>query len=496
MNVRFVLYLLGNLLIFVSPLPGICAVAAYFHAHEFRDIEVISFVIPMAVLLLVGGFALRRVQALSHGYPVAARRYRDGSTGMDYRLLCRGVALLHSRCRSRLKPCSSRSSGFTTTGSTIYSDIESLPPAILLWRSLSQWVGGIGILVLLVAVLSGLGIGGRALIGAESSVNLGATSTAKIKDLAWHLLIVYLVLTALCFFALLAAGWLGPSRVSAFDALLYAMSTVSTGGFAPHNDSAAHFDSVPVESVLIFFMFVSSLSFILLYRWCFRFEFSKKPGWEEAKAYLVILLLVNTAVVIDLVLYNHISILEALRKSVFPIVSMASSTGFGTYDYDQWPLMSKTFLAFLMIIGGCGGSTAGGLKVMRFHLLTKILRIELQKTFRPNLVRTVQLDSIKVGEGARYRVLIYVVTVGFLLIVSTGIVSVMELQVNSFETAIGAVLGTFFNMGPGFGEVGPTDNFSSFHSYTLLFLSWLMLIGRLEIFVLMALFSPALWKVK
>ena len=493
MNVRFVLYLLGYLLIFISPLPAVCAVVAMFNSDRFRDREVLSFVIPMVIMLTVGGFlylAFRKYRSES-----LLRRDGIGTVALGWLIVCmvgslpfyiQGAPFAHALFESV--------SGFTTTGSTILSEIESLPPSLLLWRSLSQWIGGIGILVLLVALFTRLGIRGRALVGAESSVNIGSATTAKIRDLAGHLLLVYVSLTVLCFLSLLAVGWMSEARVTAFEALLFSMCTVATGGFAPHSKSVGHFDSFAVEGVFIFFMFISAISFVLLYRVIFRFDVSRKDGWDEAKGLIVIVALVFCLVSTDVAVHEEATLGEAARSVAFPVVSMATSSGFGTVDYDAWPLMSKVLLAFLMMIGGCGGSTAGGLKVMRFLLLLRILKVEVQKTFRPNLVVSVQLDGQKIDENNQHRVLIYVVTVGLFLFLSTGVVSMMEPGMTDFETAFGAVIGTFLNMGPGFGEVGPTDNFGRLHSHTLLFLSWLMLIGRLEIFVFLALFSPSFWK--
>ena len=494
MNVKFVFYLVGNILILVSPLLGLCAIVAYAEASDLRDEEVLAFLIPATFMFALGGIlslSFRRFRT-----DQLLRRDGIGTVAFSWIIVCIiGAGPFVLLGVSPAKAIFESVSGFTTTGATIFDDIESLPNSILFWRSLMQWIGGIGILVFLVSLLSKLGIRGRALVGAESSVNIGSSATTKIKELAGHLLLVYLSLTVLCFILLLGANLFERGKISTFEALLYAMTTAATGGFAPHNDSVGHFDSRFIEGVIIVIMFISSVSFVLIYRAVSNREFNR-GGRAEATGLLVIIIVVITCVTADLVYQQGISPGAALRQSIFPIVSMATSSGFGTVDYDGWPLMSKVFLAFVMIIGGCGGSTAGGLKVIRFILLIKILRLELQKTFRPNIVSSIRIDGEKIDHGVQYRALIYIVTVGFLLIFSTGVVSVMEPHVADFETAIGSVIATFFNMGPGFGDVGPTDHYNDFHSHTLLFLSWLMLLGRLEIFVLLALLTPALWKVR
>lgn len=493
MNLKFVLYLVGKILILVSSLPAVCSLVALGYGGEYHHEEFLAFLYTAMAMLGTGllfSAAFRR-------YRSEEMRRRDGigTVAFTWIVVCLFGALPFIFLGTTpAKAIFESVSGFTTTGASIYSDVGPLPRSILLWRSLTQWVGGIGILVLLVALLSKLGIRGRSLVGAESSVNIGSSATTKIKELAGQLLLVYLGLTVLCFVFLMAADWSDDVRMTPFEALCYTLATVSTGGFAPHSNSVAYFDSPLVEGILIVFMFLSSISFVLLYRTVRQFDFSWKHGSSEALCFLCIILPIVTGTVLDLVLQDHTSLSGAIRQAFFPIVSMATSTGYGTFDYDEWPHMSKVFLTFVMVIGGAGGSTAGGLKVIRFLLLLKILRLELEKTFRPNVIAPIRIDGEKVAQGTQYRALIYIVTVGFLLMFATGVVSVLEPHLHDFETAIGSVIATFFNMGPGFGDVGPTDHYGNFHSYTLLFLSWLMLAGRLEIFVLMALFTKSLWR--
>ncbi|MEO0414101.1 MAG: potassium transporter TrkG [Verrucomicrobiota bacterium] len=494
MNKKLVAYLLGNVLLFVSPLHLVCALIAVATDDSWTSRTVVAFAIPFLTMIILG--TVLSVAFWGHRTTVLKRRDGIGVVALSWVVVCFFGAFPYYITGTTVAQAIFESiSGFTTTGATIYGDIESLPKAILYWRSLTQWIGGLGILVLLVALLMRLGIRGRALVGGESSVNLSSSSTSKISDLAIHLLWVYLVFSVLCFVALLTGGHLSGTEISVEEAIHYTLTTVATGGFAPHNASAAHFDSVTIECIMIFFMLLSSLSFVLIYQMIFERKLKCKVGVGEAMAFFGIIVIVLTAVVAGLMLQSGMTFGAAMRNATFPIVSMASSSGFGTSDYDAWPLAAKILLAFVMIVGGCGGSTSGGLKVNRLTLLLRILRLEIQKTFRPDIVTSIKVDAQKVSDAILYRTLIYIVTMGFILLISCGIVGIMEPSIRDLETAVGAVIGTLFNMGPGFGSLGPTDNYGALSSHTLLFLGWLMLLGRLEVFVLLALFTKALWKV-
>ncbi|MFT5470075.1 MAG: trk system potassium uptake protein TrkH [Verrucomicrobiales bacterium] len=384
-------------------------------------------------------------------------------------------------------------SGFTTTGSTVLTDLESLPDSILLWRSLTQWIGGLGILALIVALLSALGVNRKSLLGAETSMDLTDSPTARIKDLTLRLWAVYGGLTILCWLGLwFTAAWAGV-EMSVFEALLYSLTTVSTGGFAPHDASLGHFNSFTIELFLCIFMLVSSLSMIFVVN-LVTGQFHRRRGRTEALGLLIVIFLAWITITIDLWLNHTSEGWAALREAIFPVVSLSSSTGFGAGDYDQWPLFARCTLILLMAIGGCSGSTAGGIKIIRLVVMLKILVQDVRRTFRPNQVMGIKIDGRSVDSEAQRQILSYLVFVAVIVIVSTQIISMFEPSIEDLNTSFGAVFATFFNMGPGFGAVGPTDNFAHFHQSTLLYLSLLMLLGRLEIFVVVALFSRSLWR--
>ena len=386
-------------------------------------------------------------------------------------------------------------SGFTTTGSTAISNLADYSNSILFWRALMHWVGGLGILVLFVALLAILGISGkRSLLGAESTVNLGDSSMARLRDFASRLILLYLGLTLVCWLGLWGLGvMLHEGKLTLFEALLYSFSTIATGGFAPHDNSVNFFDSPAVEAFLMIFMIISSLNFLLLINVVTGHP-DRSVGRTEAKAFLILLAVAILAGTINVWVRTDLGGWAALREVAFPMVSMGTSTGFATSDYDGWPMFARVMLLTLMIIGGCSGSTAGGLKMIRMVVALKLVRQDIIKAFRPHQVFTTKLDGRAVDNEVRSRVTLYVVMIALGFLGSMIVLGLLEPKIQDFTTLIGAVVATFFNMGPGFGAVGPTDNFSSFGSPALIFLSLLMLLGRLEFYVVLALFSRTLWR--
>lgn len=378
-------------------------------------------------------------------------------------------------------------SGFTTTGSSVMTDIEAFPAPILLWRALTQWLGGIGILVVFVAVLSFLGVGSRSLVQQESSLNLSDAGASRIRDLAGSLLRVYLLLTVSCGIGLFALG------MPVFDAVLHAMATIATGGFSPKNRSIAHYESQPIELWLSLFMFLSSIGF-MFYVFIAHRKWSRVRSEEEGRYYFWLVLSMTLAISVNLVLVKgDDDYLGHLQAALFNVTSISSTTGFGSSDYDEWPLFSKLLLMLLMLIGGCAGSTAGGLKMNRILLFFKITMREMVKSYRPNQVVRLRLNGVAPPEQV-------LVTTLFIITLGLGIAGFSVLVVAMLEpdldlvSVIGAVFGTLWNVGPGFGAVGPTDNFASLSPVTLSLLSFLMILGRLEFFALLVLFVPSLWR--
>ncbi|MEO0448680.1 MAG: potassium transporter TrkG, partial [Verrucomicrobiota bacterium] len=384
-------------------------------------------------------------------------------------------------------------SGFTTTGATVIEDLDQISAPLLLWRSLSQWIGGLGILALIVSLLSSVGASSRSLFSGESSLNLAHSPLGRVKDLTLHLWRLYFALTLTAWIFLWITGLCLPDvQLSLFHALLYALTAVATGGFAPHDASVGHFDSVAIEVVMCLFMILSSLNMVFLLNLAFR-QFDKRAGQTEAIAFLVLIAAGICLVWLDFSIRGIATPEGIFREVFFPILSTATTTGFTHQDYDQWPLFSKVILIALILVGGCSGSTSGGLKVIRVFLTLRFLRQEITRTFRPQRVFVTRIDGNAIGKSTQSDIFSFLAFVCLILLSSTLFLTLIDPAATDLTTAGSTVLSSFFNIGPAFGNVGPTKNFASYHEGSLLFLSFLMLLGRLEIFAVVALFSRHLW---
>ncbi|MBB07368.1 MAG: hypothetical protein CMN03_03805 [Roseibacillus sp.] len=394
-------------------------------------------------------------------------------------------------------------SGFTTTGATVIADLSEWPRGILLWRSVMQWLGGLLILVLLVVLLSGSG-GAKFLFSNESAFQPEGTTTARIQDKVLWFLLVYLGLTIICLLGLWGLG------LSWFDAVAHAFTTVATGGFSPHNDSIAHFSDLEngllIEIWLAFFMILGGASFfiyVVILRGLLpgKGRIAALRNWkelrhvEEVRWYLLLILTGVLVVWISGSLGGEISLGESLRGAVFTVISIASTTGYATVDYEQWPVAVYFTLLLLMLVGGCAGSTAGGMKVSRLILLVRAAWQEVVKAFRPKQVLRMRVNGNTIDDEARAQTVLFVALFGLISLVSMVVVAVVETtQGIDFNTTVSAVLATFGNIGPGYGEVGPTDHYGHFQPVTQLFLSLLMIMGRLELYAVLVLFVPTVWK--
>lgn len=383
-------------------------------------------------------------------------------------------------------------SGFTTTGSSVIGDLEAWPRGLLLWRSVTQWLGGIGILVLFVAVLSYLGVGSKSLFRNESSFRSGEAGLARIHDNAMLLLKIYLVFSLVCMLGLKAMG------LTWFNAILHTMATVSTGGFSPHSASVGFYSGWGngwlIESWMVFFMTLCSLNF-LLFVVILRKNWRRLRQEEDARWFLGICVVVIVGIAVGRVLEGQEDFFPALREAIFVAVSLASTSGFGTADYQLWPAWSQLLLALLMLMGGCAGSTSGGFKVGRMLVFLKSARHEIVRTFRPNQVFRSIVNGNTLTDEARARTIFFLTLFFMLAVLSTLLVAIFEAGTGiSLETSAGAVIATLANIGPGFGEVGPTDNFSFLRPHTQVFLAGLMIFGRLELFAVLVLFFPSAWR--
>ncbi len=367
-------------------------------------------------------------------------------------------------------------SGFTTTGASILTDIEGEPPSLLLWRSLTQWLGGMGIIVLGIAILPKLAVGGMELLGAEAPGPIKEKLTPRIAETAKALWGIYALLTLVLVAALWTLG-LGP-----FDAVNLGFTTMATGGFSTRNASIAAFDSAAVEMVMVLFMVVSSANFGLHFK-----LLRGKPGPllrdPEFRLYLAILAAATALLAADLMVQGHNdSFLSALRLGAFQSATIVTTSGFATADFDAWPNFSRALLLLLMFIGGCTGSTGGSVKVVRAMILLKKLAIDLKRLIRPHAVLPVRVGLRAVPEDVVTSVTTFMLL--FLGLFGAGglILAFLGLDLVSAFSASAACLG---NVGPGFGAVGPMQNYAGLVAPAKLVLIVLMIVGRLELYTVL-----------
>jgi trk system potassium uptake protein TrkH len=367
-------------------------------------------------------------------------------------------------------------SGFTTTGSTILTDIESLPRSILFWRSLTHWIGGMGIIVLSLAILPMLGVGGMQLFQAEVPGPTADRLKPRIQDTAKLLWGVYVIFTALETLLLMAGN------MSFYDAICHS--------FATRNASIAAYNSAYIDWVITLFMFLAGVNFSLHY-YALKGRIGEYFRNEEFRFYLLIscgavaiLMWMNQGTVYD-------SVIDNLRYSAFQTASILTTTGFATADFELWPVVTQYILLFLMFIGGCAGSTGGGMKVARILLLFKHGTVQLYHLIHPRAVRLVKLGNNPVDQEVMQSIL------GFFALFMAVFVSASFLMAASgmdLVSGAAAVIATLGNIGPGLGSVGPVDNFAHISAFGKSVLIFCMLLGRLELFTVLVLFLPSFWR--
>lgn len=377
-------------------------------------------------------------------------------------------------------------SGFTTTGSTILTNIEVLPKGMLFWRSLTHWIGGMGVLVFVMVVTSLDEKNSMHLMRAEVPGPEADKLVPKARSTAQLLYIMYFVLTFAEMVLLKCGG------MNLFDAVTHAFSTAGTGGFSGYNASVAHFNSAYIEGVITVFMILFGINFNLYFLLALR-DFKSVFKNEELRAYLGIIAVAVLLIVANITPLYGGSALKAFRYASFQVASVITTTGFITADFNLWPEMSKCVILILMVIGASAGSTGGGIKVSRFLILLKSIKRELKMMLHPKAVTIVKVNGKKVKEETMRGVYVY-----FIAYVLIMIASVLLISLNNFDftTSFTAVLTTLNNVGPGLNLVGPVENFAKFSEFSKIVFSFDMLIGRLEIFPFLMLFSPTLWSRK
>jgi trk system potassium uptake protein len=375
-------------------------------------------------------------------------------------------------------------SGFTTTGASILTDIEALPHGILFWRSFTQWLGGMGIIVLSLAILPVFGIGGMQLFMAEVPGPTPDKISPRIRQTAKTLWFIYLIFTLTETILL----WIG--GMSFFDAVNHSLTTMATGGFSTKQDSIAHWDSPFIQYVIIVFMFLAGTNFTLSYI-ALKGKYKSVFKDEEFKYYILFIVGFTILIFAGLLITKSLGLEKAFRDSLFQVVSILTTTGFATANYLTWAPILIILLFALFFFGGSAGSTGGGIKIMRIVLLLKNSYYELRRMIHPNAVIPVKFNKHSVDAKIITNILAFFMFYFFIFAFSTVIFTLFE---PDMETSMGAVASSLGNIGPGLGKVGPIENYAYIAPAGKWFLSFLMLLGRLELFTVLVLFSPSFWK--
>jgi len=373
-------------------------------------------------------------------------------------------------------------SGFTTTGATILIDIEALPHGILFWRSMTHWLGGMGIIVLTLAILPMLGIGGMQLFIAEVPGPEPDKLHPRITGTAKRLWGIYVMLTIAESILLLLGG------MNLFDALCHSFGTMATGGFSTRNASIAAF-SPYVHYIITIFMFLAGMNFTIHYHVLHR-RFRKLNN-DELKFYGYLILLASVLIAGTLILLHGYPIEQTIREALFQVVSIVTTTGYVTAEYLLWPGYAWFIIFLLMFTGGCAGSTGGGIKAMRQLLLFKNSRMELRKLVHPRAIVPVRYNGRAVSQDIIFNVMAFFVIYMIIFLSGTLFMSLYGLD---FNTALGSVIACLGNIGPGIGSVGPIFNYAHIPEGGKWVLTILMLLGRLELFTVMILLSPSFWR--
>ncbi|OGI01149.1 MAG: hypothetical protein A2Y25_08950 [Candidatus Melainabacteria bacterium GWF2_37_15] len=375
-------------------------------------------------------------------------------------------------------------SGVTTTGATILTDFSLYPKAFFFWRSMSQWLGGMGIIVLFIAILPQLAVAGRQMFFAEAPGPIEEKITPRIRSTAKALWGIYILLTFLEITFLMIAG------MPAFDAICNSFSTLAAGGFSPHPESIMGYKSNYIDIIVTVFMFLAGANFVLQYKVISSGKFKLLSKDSEFKTYFNIVLISSLLLAFIISFLNGYSLFDGVRHGFFQIISIITTTGFASQDFEAWDTRAKVVIFAMMMIGGCAGSAGGGVKVVRILLGFKYMLREIAQTLHPKAVLQIKLDRTVVQHDVLKQILGFIIFYFTILILSTIVVSIIE---NDALIGISGTAATLGNIGPGFGALGPMSNFNSLSIVTKLIFCLDMLVGRLELIPFLVMLHPDFW---
>ncbi|MFP4157555.1 MAG: TrkH family potassium uptake protein [Opitutales bacterium] len=487
MNTAIIYKLLSMVLLALSAAFASCLGVGLLMGESFGDRSLQAFATTIAVALLLAGlfYLLGR-----RGETKLFRREAMCAIGLSWIIATLVGAIPYILT---VEGCDwsdalfESASGFTTTGATAFANFYEFPSSLLFWRSLSQWVGGLGVVVFFVAILSSLGAGAKILFSNESSATAADFDQGRIQQGALALMLYYLALSVLCMLAYRLGG------MDWFQAINHCMTTIATGGFSTEPSSIEEFASPVIEWTAILFMTLSGTTFLFVIRILRGRQGILRQNHE---VYWFLGILFGSTALLTLYLVELTGELpghDSVRTAAFQAVSIMTTTGYSSTNFDTWLPPAQMLLIILMFIGGCSGSTAGGVKVVRIVVALRASMRSITHAFRPNVTLPMRMSGRTLGEQAISTVSLFLMLMAALQIISMLFVSALEPEL-SFLGIFSCVQATLFNIGPGFEAVGPTENFHFLRPITKCFLSLLMILGRLELYAVLVLFAPSAWK--
>ncbi len=479
MNYGIVLAMLGKLLILESilMLPSLC-ISIYTKGTDTK-----AFVITILTAVILGFFLSRKEKKKRHIITV-----KEGLAIVSYGWIILSLIgalplFLSGGVPTYIDAFFETVSGFTTTGATVIEGVEKLPMGVMFWRSFTHWIGGMGILVFTISLLPALGVGGFQIFKAESPGPIAGKIAPKMKDTAKLLYTIYMTITVVQVVLLLFGG------MDLFDSLVYTFGTVGTGGLSTKSDSVGFYKSNYIHMVIGTFMILSGVNFSL-YHQMFKGKFKDAFKDEELRLYLIIVAVSVFAIMLNLLFTSYNSIGLAFKDAYFQVGSIITTTGYSTVNFDMWPSFSKAILFLLMFIGGCAGSTAGAMKVVRILVMFKVIKREFIKMFHPRAVKPIKLNGKVIQDDVIESINAFLALYIIIFVVSTILITLENVDLVTASSSVAATLG---NIGPGFNVVGPASTFAGYSQISKFYFSLLMLLGRLELFTMIALLVPTKW---
>ena len=476
MNYKIVLNVLGGLLRFLGLIMVVPLLVAYYYDESLYPFIVAVVLTGFTGIILSLKYKSDEDWKAREGFAIVSLGWLAAAAFGAIPFVFDGISPLNAFFESM--------SGFTTTGATVFVDIESHSRSILFWRSMTQWLGGMGIIMLFIAILPKLGVAGRQLFRAEAPGPTEDKLKPRIRETAKILWMVYVVIS------FIEVGLLLLAKMSLYDAVTHTFTTMACGGFSTYADSVKAFNSPLIEGIITLFMFIAGANFALHYKTLYVNKRSMLKD-NEFKFYAVVVLFATGLLAVLLWRDMDYSIFDSLRYAVFQVISIITTTGFATTDFNLWSDSARMLLFTIMFIGGSAGSTAGGIKVVRVLLLLKFGRRELFKSIHRKAIKPIKFNGTTVSDDVMQSIVSFVVIYLIIFIVSSGILSILGMDFISSLTASIATLG---NIGPGFNLVGPMANFDIVHPIGKLVLIANMWIGRREVFTVIVMLTPEFWK--